>query len=317
MMRKVIHDARESLRDPVDGSVLDTLTDDLATFQGGGQYPCVDGRPILIDEGQSLFSVREIETLAATTQSSSYRDRSSLKNYVRQRMLPSLTWDPLGVQRQANLTARVAGRPVLVIGAGDRAAEYRARFPSSLVVCSDVHFQFDADCVIDAHRIPFSDRTFGLVLAAQVLEHTSRPWVVSREMQRVTQLGGLIHIEVPFEFPYHGAPYDFYRFTPSALRFLFESSELIDLDVTEGRFSAAAVSLAAGVTDTFENRYARQAAVAFSRFAFGWMKYLDAFGSRHDRFNSPKGVYVTVAVDGTARTEGVMLAEVRDRLGLR
>jgi hypothetical protein len=300
-----------ALRDPVDGSSVVSLTTNTVRFAGGREYRCVDRRPILIDEASSLFSVADAAAKVPTTQDRDYRDRRNLKNYVRQRILPSLTWDPLRSARHQNLAARAAGRPVLILGAGDRVEQYRSYFPDSTVVASDVHLQFDADCVIDAHRIPFRDRYFGLVLAAQVLEHTSRPWLVTSEMQRVADVGACIHIDVPFTFPYHGAPYDFFRFTPTALRFLFDRSHVLDLGVTEGRFSAAAVSLASGVVDSFGGRRSRQAALAAARLSLWWLRYLDAFGSRRDRFNSPKGLFVTVEVDGRQRQDREMLDDVK------
>ena len=115
----------------------------------------------------------------------------------------------------------------------------------------------------------------------------------------------------PVAFPYHGAPYDFYRFTPSALRFLFAQSKLVALDVTEGRFSAAAVAIASGVIDSFVGSRPRRLAVAATRLGLWWMRYIDAIGSHRARFNSPKGLYVTVEVDGVARGEREMMDEVK------
>ena len=270
---------------------------------------CLDGRPILIDEARSLFTVDDIVAYRPTTQDREYRTDRSLKNYVRKRILPGLTWDRGQSARRARLAAAVVGQPVLVIGCGDRGDEYRAMFPDSIVVTSDVHLQFGADVAFDAHSIPFADRTFGLVLAEQVLEHTGRPWIVCNEMQRVTRPGGLVHIEVPFEFPYHGAPYDFYRFTPTALRLLFARSELVDLDITEGRFSSAAVLLSAGVIDSFVGRRVRQLALAGTRLGLWWLKYLDARGTTN-RFTSPKGLYITVRVDNVVRDDRACIEEV-------
>lgn len=307
-------DARAALRDPGDGSPARELTAEHVRFAGGRSYPCLDGRPVLIDEATSLFSIRDVLARRPTTQNGAYRDRRRLKNFVRQRVLPGMTWNPDRERRCDALAAEVADEPILVLGAGDRIDEYRRRFRGAPLVTSDVHLQFGADCAIDAHRIPFKDGFFGLVIADQVLEHTTRPWVVAEEMQRVTRRGGLIHVEVPFSFPYHGAPYDFFRFTPSALRFLFARSEVVALDITEGRFSAAAVYLASGMVDSFAARPLRQLALAGSRLALWWLKYLDAAPSGAARLTSPKGLYVTLRVDGVARDEARMLRDVGELL---
>lgn len=298
---------RAALRDPVDGSALTELTAEHARFAGGRTYPCHDGRPILIDETSSLFTV---EGVRPRTHRHGYRDRARLVNVVRRELLPGLTWNPAYVARVDALAEAARGQPVLVIGAGDRIEEYRRRFTGSPVVSSDIHLQYGADVGLDAHRIPFADRTFGLVLADQVLEHTPRPWVIAAEMQRVTRLGGHVHVEVPFNFPYHGAPYDFFRFTPSALRLMFAQSSLSALGVSEGRFSAAAVYVAAGVVDSFAGKTARRAALLSSRLALWWLKYLDARTVSAARFHSPKGLYVTVCVDGVARGDRELIAEV-------
>lgn len=300
---------REALRDPKDGSKLVALGDEHAEFTSTNRYRCLDGRPILIDETRSFFAVEDVVACRPTTQDREYRTDRSLKNYIRKRMLPGLTWDRGQSARRARLAAGVAGQPVLVIGCGDRGDEYRAMFPDSTVVTSDVHLQFGADVAFDAHSIPFADRTFGLVLAEQVLEHTGRPWIVCNEMQRVTRPGGLVHIEVPFEFPYHGAPYDFYRFTPTALRLLFARSELVELDITEGRFSSAAVLLSTGVVDSFVGRRVRQLALAGTRLGLWWLKYLDARDTAN-RFTSPKGLYITVRVDDALRDDRACIEEV-------
>ena len=300
---------REALRDPKDGSNLVELGDVHAEFSSANRYRCVDGRPILIDEAHSLFKVDDVVAYRPTTQDRQYRTDRSLKNYIRKRVLPGLTWDRGQPTRRARLAAAVAGQPVLVIGCGDRGDEYRAMFPHSTVVVSDVHLQFGADVVFDAHSVPFADHTFGLVLAEQVLEHTGRPWLVCEEMQRVTKPQGLVHIEVPFGFPYHGAPYDFYRFTPTALRLLFARSELVDLDVTEGRFSSAAVSLSTGVVDSFVGRRMRQLALAGTRLGLWWLKYFDAQATTN-RFTSPKGIYITVRVDDVVRDDRACIEEI-------
>jgi hypothetical protein len=297
---------RDGLRDPRDGGKLVELTDCSAAFEHH-EYPCVDGRPVLLDGG--LFAIDDVVTKKVTTQDSAACDKTNLKNRIRQR-LPGLTRDPLGYERVRRLARRIAGRPVLVIGAGHRVAKYRSLFPDSEVVASDVHLHFGADVVLDAHRIPFRDRMFGAVLASQVLEHVSRPWIVASEMQRVTELGGFVHVEVPFVYPYHGIPYDFFRLTPSALRFLFPESNIVELDVTEGRFSAAASVLATGIVDSFHGTRVRQLAYAASRLGLWWMPRLDAVGSQANRYDSPANLYVTAQVDGVQRDDRTMLDEV-------
>lgn len=297
------------LQDPRDGSGFERLEGDRIYFAGGNSYAVHQGVPVLIDERDSVFSVRDIISDRPTTQDADYRSRGQLKNYVRQRLLPALTCDGLSHERYMRLARLVSGARVLVLGAGDKGDYYRRCFADAKVVTSDVHLQFGADVVLDAHRIPFRDTTFALVLAAQVLEHTARPWLAAAEMQRVTKAGGYIQVEVPFAFPFHGAPYDFYRFTPTALRFLFAHAEVLSLEATEGPWSGAAVATTQALVDSFSNRYLRMAGVAAGRLSLWWMKYLDRFS--RNSFNMPKGFAATYRKEWRARTDREMLDEVR------
>lgn len=297
------------LRDPGDGSSFVRIEGDRMIFAGGRSYPIHRGIPVLIDERESVFSVRDVLDEVSTTQRLDYRKPDRLKNLVRQRVLPSLSKDRSLDARYAELASAAAGEMVLVIGCGDKADEYCRRFPKSELVTSDVHCLFDVDLVFDGHAIPFCDETFGLVLVPQVLEHTSRPWVVASELQRVTKVGGTLQVEVPFGFPCHGLPYDFYRFTPSALRLLFPRCRITRLEATEKTWSAAAVTLSAALIDSLANRWLRMAALAVGRLGLWWLKYLDRWISTPTA-TMPKGYAVTYVVDGKSRTEKELLAEV-------
>lgn len=50
-----------------------------------------------------------------------------------------------------------------------------------------------------------------------MLEHTPVPIELLREIHRVIKPSGKIFGTVPFLFPLHEVPYDFYRYTPFAL----------------------------------------------------------------------------------------------------
>jgi ubiquinone/menaquinone biosynthesis C-methylase UbiE len=301
------------LRDPADGSPFDRLEGDRVVFAGGNSYPIHRGTPVLIDERMSIFSVRDIVEHVPTTQRLDYRSRDHMKNFIRQVIFPTLSKDVSLDARYSELAKVVAGETVLVIGTGDSADFYRRCFPKSEVVTSDVHCQFGVDVVLDGHSIPFRDETFALVLAPQVLEHTSRPWIVASELQRVTKREGHLQVEVPFAFPCHGAPYDFYRFTPSALRFLFPQCRMTKLEVPESTWSAAAVALSTALIDSFANRHLRMMALAAGRLALWWLKYLDRWISNRAA-SMPKGYAVTYVVDGRTRNEKELLAEVRQLL---
>jgi len=91
----------------------------------------------------------------------------------------------------------------------------------------DIRLGTGVDVVADAHRLPFPDATFRRVECDAVLEHVADPGRVMRELERVTEPGGVVHVVVPFCHPFHQYPHDLHRFTPDGLRLLAGGMELV------------------------------------------------------------------------------------------
>jgi SAM-dependent methyltransferase len=73
----------------------------------------------------------------------------------------------------------------------------------------------------DLLALDFPDTSFDFVLSDQVLEHIEGdPHRVVNESHRVLRPGGIAVHTTCFINPVHGAPKDFWRFTPAALRLL-------------------------------------------------------------------------------------------------
>lgn len=71
--------------------------------------------------------------------------------------------------------------------------------------------------------LPFGDDTFDAVVSDQVLEHVAgNPYDALAECFRVLKPGGLALHTTCFINPVHGAPDDFWRFTPAALKLMAE-----------------------------------------------------------------------------------------------
>ena len=86
------------------------------------------------------------------------------------------------------------------------------------------------DLVASAYDIPFEDNSFEIVLCLSVLEHLEDPKKALREMHRVLKPNGTILVSVPFMFPIHESPNDFWRFTKYGLKKLFEKGwEIIEI----------------------------------------------------------------------------------------
>jgi SAM-dependent methyltransferase len=81
-----------------------------------------------------------------------------------------------------------------------------------------------ADAINLAH---VESETYDVVISHAVLEHVNKPWLAAREIERVLKIGGVTQHNVPFSMPFHGAPHDYFRYTTSGLRSLFDGLECL------------------------------------------------------------------------------------------
>jgi SAM-dependent methyltransferase len=81
----------------------------------------------------------------------------------------------------------------------------------------------DVDVVCDAHALSkkFRRSSVDVVISTSTFEHIERPWIVAEEIGKVLRPGGRVFVQTVFSWPEHGAPYDYWRFTPEGLRVLF------------------------------------------------------------------------------------------------
>ena len=83
------------------------------------------------------------------------------------------------------------------------------------------------DIVSDGLDYPFEDSKFDKVLLRCVLEHVEEPEHILKELYRILKPGGKIVIEAPFINPIHGAPEDYFRFTPKGLEVIIKNQNFI------------------------------------------------------------------------------------------
>jgi len=96
---------------------------------------------------------------------------------------------------------------------------YGQFFPNRVGI--DIREGKGVDIVASVYDLPFADQEFDCVLCLSVLEHLERPPQAIKEMQRVLKVGKKIIVSVPFLFPIHEAPHDYWRFTKFGLQQLF------------------------------------------------------------------------------------------------
>ena len=79
-------------------------------------------------------------------------------------------------------------------------------------------------------ELPYADESFDYVVSEFVIEHVGgNIQQAINECYRVLKPGGTVVHTTNFVYPVHGAPYDYWRFTPSALELLHKGfSEIIE-----------------------------------------------------------------------------------------
>lgn len=153
-----------------------------------------------------------------------------------QSYLPSpllgLILNPLYIQRRglylaiAEYAPRLVGR-IMDFGAGS--SPYRKLFAGAHdYVTVDVevsgHPEWDkkAEIYYDGHVLPFEDRSFDGIFAAEVFEHVFNLDEILCELHRVLRPGGLLLCSTPFVWDEHDQPWDFARYTSYGLQAIFE-----------------------------------------------------------------------------------------------
>jgi SAM-dependent methyltransferase len=137
---------------------------------------------------------------------------------------------------------RLSGR-VLDLGAGDRPSYWRFTKKPDALVRVDIDRQARPDVVASLERqLPLADGVFDAVLAFNVFEHIYAGEHLASEVHRVLKPAGRLYCSVPFLVPIHADPYDFFRYTNTALSRLFDGAGFVQIQVTAygGYFAALA-----------------------------------------------------------------------------
>lgn len=93
-------------------------------------------------------------------------------------------------------------------------ADLRPLFPNKKYVGCDMQHGRGVDRLIDLHSIDLESESVGTVLCFDTLEHVEFPRKAMSEMHRILKPNGLIAISSVMNFPIHGYPNDYWRFTP-------------------------------------------------------------------------------------------------------
>lgn len=127
------------------------------------------------------------------------------------------------------------GLRVLEIGSRNvTGANLRNRFAKASYTGFDFYDGENVDVVGDAHRLSkyFAEtEKFDLIFSSAVFEHFHMPWLVAVEIQKLLKVGGFVFTETHFSYSAHERPWNFFQFSDTGLRALFNRGlgfELVD-----------------------------------------------------------------------------------------
>jgi len=83
----------------------------------------------------------------------------------------------------------------------------------------------------DAAKLPFREGSFDYVICSELLEHVPDPVSVIREIHCVLKRRGVVVICSPFNFPIHGDPSDYGRYTNFYWKEVLESCGFGDITI--------------------------------------------------------------------------------------
>lgn len=132
----------------------------------------------------------------------------------------------------SQLKAITPGMSVLNVGAsgevGSRLSRALTKDNTGIeLVSTDIDPERKPDIVCDVCDMPFPDNSFDAVFLIEVLEHVHNPPKALSEISRVLKPGGTLIFSVPFIFPLHDRPGDYFRYTKYGLKLLLSEYDQV------------------------------------------------------------------------------------------
>jgi SAM-dependent methyltransferase len=146
-----------------------------------------------------------------------------LKNYL-MRQSKKMSREGLYEFISDSLAGLKKDQKVLNVGSGGQIGNLVnqiCKLKESTVLSIDIDPHRDPDMVCDVCELPFYEE-FDVVVCAEVLEHISRPHIALTKIFSSLKGNGYLVMTVPFIFPIHDKPYDFFRYTRYGLEYLLQ-----------------------------------------------------------------------------------------------
>lgn len=143
------------------------------------------------------------------------------------------------------LNANVFGHTCIVLDVGGERniGEKGFRYPEEKVktwINLNFNIKAEPDLVADARMLPIMKNSVDVVVCTEVLEHLCMPAQCIDEIYRVMKPSGIFIGSVPFIFPVHNSPNDYYRYTEAGLRNLLHQFSDVRIEPMGGGVGAIA-----------------------------------------------------------------------------
>jgi len=138
-----------------------------------------------------------------------------------------------------DLAPELGGAHGLVVDVGCGAQPYRPLLgPSTRYLGldtteakSDFGYEVPDTVYFTGNSWPIDAESVDVVLCTETLEHVLEPPAFLAEAHRALRPGGRLLLTVPFAARWHFVPHDYWRFTPSSLRYLIEAAGFANIAV--------------------------------------------------------------------------------------
>jgi 2-polyprenyl-3-methyl-5-hydroxy-6-metoxy-1,4-benzoquinol methylase len=172
-----------------------------------------------------------------------------------------------------------ADETVLTIGAGGEVGELLeeyARQQNFTVTSFDIDQAQQPDILGDICTFDFGQQSFDVIVFSEVLEHVHSPHLAISNVHRLLKDGGRLVLSVPFIFPIHERPHDYFRYTRYGLEFLLR--EFKEVRIRERNSWAEAINVLGVRLVVDKNRTARLIAPLFVIAAFVKLPFILLLG---------------------------------------
>ena len=99
--------------------------------------------------------------------------------------------------------------------------------------CVDFIKENTPHIVADIKRLPFKENSIHGIICNAVLEHVDKPFEAISELHIILSEHGELALYVPWIYPYHSAPRDYFRYSEDGIRSLTDKFSEVEIAPTD------------------------------------------------------------------------------------